>query len=476
MALDCARLSFRWFSLARVFPASVLLIASAFCCTGADVSYWVWNRAEPLSADETHALKAQGVRELFWHAGEIEDRSGEWRWRRPPIALAASELRIIPVIRLDPFGREPFGAAATELLIAKLRDAVETHSWAELQIDCDTPDRLLASYAGALHEIRKLVPRLTVTALAGWSRTPHWQPLQASVDEIFPMFYDLEADPAGVGQGQLPRPLIETGAIDAQLRDWSACRIPWRAGLPNFARVTVYDGSGKSRGHIRRWKWNDVCFNTALLNVNAGDAVTVLLRASMKTQIAGTPVAAGESVAARLPDRATLAQAVKAAEAAQARGVVYFRLPDNTDPSGWSLRQLARLNDTIAPQLTLRRGADQRLRLTNESHVDIPPRLTGAGGDRDRGYALEVDASAPVWREAMAGDFWRVAAHANADSTKPRAVPVPLATRLTFWLSHMHAGDQLATGLIQTAPGADPAAIRYRILNLPGAEEWHAIE
>jgi hypothetical protein len=459
---------------ALCFIALVLAFAPGLRAS-TDVSYWVWNRSSPLSADELAALKAQGVTELYWHVGELDDRAGEWRWRKALITLPPSELRIVPVIRIDPLSREPFSPAATEALVAKLREAVNARGWSELQIDCDTPDRLLASYARVLADIHKLVPRLTVTALAGWSRTPHWQALQDSVDEIFPMFYDLEADPPGVGHGAAPRPFIERDVIAAQLRDWSKCRIPWRAGLPNFARLTVYNAAGKSRGHIRQWRWNDVCFNTALLSSNTtGGPETVLLRASWKTQIAGTTLEQNESLAARWPNRAALAEATIASKAANARGIVFFRLPDKSPAGGWSLPQLAQLGSTEAPRLVLRRAGESTLVLINESAIDVEPRLVGEG-ERDRGYALEIDAPAPIWREAMEGDFWRVTAHANPDE-KPQPVPVPLATRLTFWFSELHAGGQLKTGLIQTAPGAPANVMRYRILNLPGGESWRPIE
>ena len=457
------------------------LVAVALCALSepsscaTEVSYWVWNRSSALSADELGALKAQGVTELYWHVGELDDRAGEWRWRKAPITPPASELRIIPVIRIDPRAREPFSPAATEGLVAKLRELIQARGWTELQIDCDTPDRLLGSYARALGEIHRLVPRLAVTALAGWSRTPHWESLQQNVDEIFPMFYDLETDPLGVGSGAGPRPFIEPEVIAAQLRDWSKCRIPWRAGLPNFARLTVYNTAGKSRGHIREWRWNDVCFNTALVdaNIKAG-AETVLLRAVQKTQIAGTSINANELIAARWPNRAALADAAVAAKAAKANGVIFFRLPDSTPGGAWSLPQLASLAASETPRLVLRRSDEGTLQLTNESSVDLEPRLTGAS-ERDRGYAVEVDAPAPIWREAMEGDFWRVTAHANPDA-KPQPVAIPLATRLTFWFSHMHAGAQLESGLIQTAPGAPLNAMRYRILNLPGSEGWRAVE
>ena len=470
MAVNSTRLRSRSLLLALAFGMAAVPSLSA-----ADVSYWVWNRSAPLAADEVGALKAQGVTELYWHVAELDDRAGEWRWRKPPIALPASELRIVPVIRIDPLKRESFSAASTTALVAKVRDAVEERGWTEVQIDCDTPDRLLGAYAHVLREIRRFVPRLTVTALAGWSRTPHWEALQESVDEIFPMFYDLQADPPAVGRGAAPLPVIETETIGAQLRDWSKCRIPWRAGLPNFARLTVYDTSGKSRGHIRQWRWTDVCFNPALVDANTdGGPETVLLRATEKTQIAGTVVEQNETVAARWPNRATLAQASVAAKAANAIGVVFFRLPDHAATSGWSLRQLAHLSASEPPRLTLRRSAESALQLINESAIDLEPRLTGAG-ERDRGYALEIDAPAPIWREAMEGEFWRVTAHANPDrDAKP--VAVPLATRLTFWFSHLHAGAQINTGLIQTAPGAAATTIRYRILNQPGGEGWRPLE
>ena len=171
------------------------------------------------------------------------------------------------------------------------------------------------------------------------------------------MFYDLEPDPPGVGVNSMPRPLLELDSLQEQLRDWDACTIPWRAGLPNFARITVYDRDGRSRGHVRGWKWSDLCFNEALRTTNALDAATVLLRSDRRTQLARSVMAQGESVAARFPDRAALAGAFDAAAGSRANGVILFRLPDESDGSGWSLTQLLNLKQQTAPRLTLRRPA-----------------------------------------------------------------------------------------------------------------------
>ena len=134
--------------------------------------------------------------------------------------------------------------------------------------------------------------------------------------------------------------------------------------------------------------------------------------------------------------------------------MVFFRLPDETDAGGSSLRDLAALDVPASPRLLLRQSAAEQLELANTSAFDLPPRLSGEKSDRDRGYALEIDAPAPVFREALAGDFWRVASHANPDAKKPIATVVPLATRLTFWFSQLRAGATLRTGLLQLAPGA----------------------
>ena len=193
-------------------------------------------------------------------------------------------------------------------------------------------------------------------------------------------------------------------------------------------------------------------------------------------RIVNTPLAAGEIVAARWPDRGALRKAVASAKAAGASGVIYFRLPDEGDASGWSLRQIGAIisGEEARPALDLHKTPEGKLTLINESHADLEPRLSGTNGDRDRGYALEIDAASPIWRESVEGDFWRVTAHINPDS-KPTPVPVLLATRLTFWFSRLRAGESVTTGLLQLAPGASFEALRWRVLGDNDEPAWRNI-
>jgi hypothetical protein len=288
------------------------------------------------------------------------------------------------------------------------------------------------------------------------------------------MLYDFEPDPTV--EGASPLPLLVPEKLERSLEEWSHCRITWRAGLPSFARVTLFDPSGKSRGHIREWSWDDLCFNESFATLRPTALGVTLFKATIATRVTNTPVKVDQLLAVRWPDRAGLIRVIDQVRKTSAHGLVFFRLPDSTAPSGWSLRQLGHLDAT--PHLVLRQaGTPAQLELVNESDADLEPRLSSAKskGDLDRGYALELDTPAAVFRDVQEGDFWRVLGHVDPDGAR-RAVAVPLATRLTFWFSHLRARQSLRTGVIQLAPSANLDQIRYRIRNAPGDSEWKKID
>jgi hypothetical protein len=457
-------------------PVALALGAALFCSSASafDTAFWVWQRSEPLSEAERAELSAQGVRTIYWQTGELENVGETWRWKaRFALPRAGSgKLRFVPVVRLESREKSPFSERSLESLLGAL--SAVTQGAAELQIDYDAPDRLVEEYAAALKKIHTLVPRLGITALPGWSRNPVLRVLESSVDELLPMLYDFEPDPTV--EGAAPLPLLVPEKLERSLTEWSHCQIPWRPGLPSFARVTLFDPSGKSRGHIREWNWDDLCFNKSLATLRPTARGVTVFKARASTRVTNTPVKAHQLLAVRWPDRAGLIQVIDQAKKTSARGLVFFRLPDSSAPSGWSLPQLGHLGAT--PHLVFRKtGTPPQLELVNESDADLEPRLSNASGkgDLDRGYALELDAPAAVFRDAQEGDFWRVLGHVDPDNAR-RAVAVPLATRLTFWFSHLRARQSWRTGVIQLAPGATFDQIRYRIRNAPGDFEWKNID
>lgn len=434
----------RWMVGVVVF---CLCAVSALC---GERAYWVWQRAGALTESEAAELRVQGVGTLYWHVATMGGGAPQAPVVVPEIGKVAPGFRVIPVVRVE--GSLPDAEAFQAL-------ARFAHEGA-LQVDFDSPDRLLGAYAGRLSALRAKVPRLGITALAHWPLVKDFPELARSVEELCPMFYDLQADPTDVSEKAPAPPLLEPAQVERLMAGWSKCPTRWRAGLPVFSRLTVYDAQGVSRGQIPAWEWDEVAFNKHLRTLPGGKGGVTLLRAAAPTVIQRRPLREGDLLAARTTDPAALARCRALAESHGAAGVVLFRLPTDGGQSTGSLRGL-REEAGAKSELVLRREGDA-LVLANAGGGDLPARLSGPGGDRDRGYWLEIDAPAPVFREAEVGQFFRVNAHAGLDDA-PRAVNVPLATRLTFWFSHLHAGGTLRSGLFQLAPNADPARLRWRV-------------
>lgn len=454
-----------------------LALGAALFCSWArafEAAFWVWQRSEPLSEAERAELAAQNVRTIYWQVGELENIGETWRWKARFTQPRSNpgELRFVPVVRLESREKSPFSPASLDSLHGALAPVAKNSD--ELQLDYDAPDRLLPDYAAALKKIHTVVPRLSITALPGWSREAAWRLFEGSVDELLPMLYDFEPDP--IVKGAAPLPLVVPEKLERALGEWDHCRIPWRAGLPAFARLTLFDPSGKSRGHIREWSWDALCFDRSLATLRPIDLGVTLLTPRAATRVTNTPINTDQVLAVRWPDRAGLRQVIDRVQKTSARGLVFFRLPDSSAPSGWSLRQLGHLEAT--PHLILRQRRDsQELELVNESDGDLEPRLssTTSKGELDRGYALELDAPAAIFRDAQEGDFWRVIGHVDPEGAR-RAVTLPLATRLTFWFSHLRARQSWRTGVIRLAPGESFGQIRYRIRNTEDSEWKNIVE
>ena len=377
-----------------------------------------------------------------------------------------SGLRFVPVIRLSSFVENPFNPTAVQSLQKRVSEVATD----EVQFDMDCPARLLGEYAHALKLIHGQVKRLSSTALVSWIHSPFFEQFESSVDELVPMFYDTEIDPP-VDAKSMPLPLVESPKLKAQLAAWSACAIPWKAGLPNFSRITEYSRKdGLSRGHVRDWSWDQICFNPKLVPVTNTQNGTTLLRATDRTLIGNSPVQAGDLVGLRWPDRDALASAVQEVERTKAVGIVYFRLPDSSAPSGWSLKQLQRFSSHPSLSLT---SSGQTFVFKNCGDSDLEPRFSGA--NKQNGYVLEVAAPEPIFREAMEGDFQSVTSDSRSISEEPVSF-FGLAKCLRFQFSCLRAGESLSTGVIQLTPDAKFTQIQYRILTPREDSAWKRLD
>jgi hypothetical protein len=444
-----------------------MLNATAWSSYAHDVRYWAWQREDPLDEQELVELATQRVDTIYWQVGELENVGTTWRWKaRFSFPTSdATHFRFVPVVRLVSRERQPFSDESMTALLASLSTVAGKNP--ELQLDCDAPDRLLEDYAAALKRIHGLVPYLSIAALPHWSRADYLKLLEPNVDELIPMLYDFEAEP--ILRNQSPLPLIAPEKISKLIESWRACGKPWRAGLPVFARISLYDANQKFRGQIRNWNWDELCFSRSFQPLNSSHLGTSVLRAATPTSIAHTAINTGDELIVRGVNRGALRDAMAAALRAGAQGVVFFRLPDSSASSGWSLRQLGHLQGT--PGLILRKPNDsETLELSNVGDGDLEPHFASSGADAG-GYALEVEAPTPIFREAERGDFASLSSFAG---DKPARVP--FATRLRFRFAQLRAKENLRTGLIQLAPGADFRQIRYRIPKTGDNPTWKPLE
>ncbi len=437
---------------------------------GGDLSFWVWGRTESLESTQVEALEAAGVGALFWHVADGQLGADGWELRPTTMGPPrAGGIEVVPVIRLEAGARSVDDPARYEELARLVGGLVERLGARRLQIDFDCPDPLLGKYAEMLVAIRREagVESLSATALAGWPGVTGFGKLAESVDGLFPMFYDLRADGAqDVAAGRFEA-MIDAGDL---IERWGGCAVPWWVGLPAFARVTIFEKSGKLVGHPRRWDWDELIFHPDLRPRVGGDVGTMVADVVRDSRLGDVGLERGQVVVARFPERAGLAAAARGALEAGAVGVVWFSLPEDG-----SLRGVAELagvargeTGEVVARVTL--DARGRLELTNVGTASLPPRWLGRMGATDRGWQLEVETGGG-FRFASAGEFVRVAGHRDPEEVVPERVPVGEAERLTFWFSRLGAEESLRSGVVELRDlGSDD--LRWRL----DGGDWHSVE
>lgn len=442
-------------------------------------AFWVWHRSKGLASDEAARLQQGHVRSLYWHVGMVAIKDNAWvgdgPWLGPESAPSMPGVRCVPVLRgmMADVRRLPSDFSS---LLVLMRRAMERWHSDEVQLDFDCPDRLLKSYANQLAACREAIrpARLSITALAGWASLPVFGELQNSVDELAPMFYDLVADqPADAARGDYV-PLLARADLKRHLSAWSKCTIPWQAGLPCFARVSIFGADGRSRGHVREWTWDEVAFHSLLRLLPANGPGLSVFEVTGDTTLHSVPLHRGERIVARVIDATEAASCVDLAKQAGSKSVCWFRFPTESASSGWSLSQVLAASDA-KPSLKLSFSSES-LKLQNLGDGDLAPRLAGAV-DEQRGWQIEIEDASQrsVFREAAPGSFAHVQGHLDPDAAKPREAPIAQAKRLTFWLADLKSGSSRSTDVFQLAPGAELPSLRWRLRGQSDKTPWQPV-
>ena len=358
---------------------------------------------------------------------------------------------MIPVIRLESTIKNP-SEIDPEALAKWARDAGVTKS---IQFDYDCPSGLLSVYAKLLQGFREAFGpvELSTTALGDWCYSKQWPDLEAVVDGVYPMLYDVlpERKQEAFHPEQV-RPLVDSDYLKRLISKWDAVTsIPWRAGLPNFTRLSIFR-DGRSKGHIRSWSLDGLIENSDLEFKGDSPGVSYF-RVSSSTRVGGIPLQTDDWLCIRYCERCELRTVIEALRVTSARGIVWFQMPRrDLASSGWSTTEVA--NQFTGTPVLKAFFRDNRLILTNSGGGDLPPALDYGG------HKIKLSWTRPFLREFIPGDF-RIAGILQND----RSVPLVAATELQLRFSRLRAGESIASGLILFHQDKNSLALKYQIDN-----------
>lgn len=342
---------------------------------------YIWQRRWTPAV--THALADGADAVRSWRVLAAEMRTdGVWFDAAPDLAaLAASRRPVVLVLRLDgrvddlPADQIITRAAAT---LAAWRSAGVTLAGLEIDYDCATSR--LPAYTRLLAALKpRLQPGvpLSITALPTWLDSPALAALLAVPDESVLQVHAVQNPALG---------LFDAKRAHAWLDDYARrTNRPWRVALPTYGSRVAWDESGQIAA--------------------VESERPALMPGGRSAELLVTPADMAAFVATLDRNRPT-----------GLAGIVWFRLPTQTDTRAWSLptwravlaRQPLNPDVTVAAQAAGTSGARNVL-LANRGNSDAPLpfaiRLDGAcrAADGINGYTLEYDRQGMYLRRAQDG-------------------------------------------------------------------------
>lgn len=425
--------------------------APAVAVTVSEPSFWVWHRSSSLNDGEIAALRSVATPRLYWQIAEFGWHDGKWTPRplgKPPEPLPDGGPVIVPVVRLDPGADSLLKPEAAASLVRWLRFHYGDAPPRVLQLDYDCPLRLLPRYAEYIGELKSQLglEEISVTALASWIDSPALADLGKVVSELMPMFYDIAADPpAQVSAGSFVP--MAGGEAERWIARWKACRIPWRAGLPNFERLTLFQSDGHLVGHLRQWSPESLASSSLIEPVAQAPGIATY-RVTGAGTLDGTSLDPGQILAWRAPGQDALRRLIAASSSAGSRGIVWFALPGPGLRASHSPSHLATLakGGAIVPSLRASIDTEGRMAIRNEGPGD----LVIQPGDAPHRLVLEADRPGS-FKPHGPGRFFALASYPEP------ALSIEFSQRIALSFMELRVGSEIASesGLIPSREGRE---------------------
>lgn len=393
------------------------------------VAFWAWRAEAPSPEDVAHAVRETGAQALFIRAGQFDLADGKPRRIR---AVAGKMPRSVELHLVYNGTREflaEFERVDEKILAASVAEVFRSDQERAgkdgatvrgLQLDFDSPTRLLARYARILRALREQLPpdvKLSVTGLPTWMGAAALREVLAETDFWAPQFYG----------GEIPEKFDRAAPISSPpsvARDVARARAlgePFYAGLAAYGYALLYTERGELAAisgdldPARVAASQDFelverrAFERRVANDNAGSAAResewrYIYRASADTKAGGLSVRACERLVFDLPSSESLRASVRGVREQAGEkllGILLFRLPTSGDPTTLNIRQIAAaLEDREAEvkfDLSVARssrgveGAGDDGARAPANHLSLRATNRGAAGAALGGDALTLD-------------------------------------------------------------------------------------
>lgn len=385
--------------------------------------FWIWHRSSDLSPEELQLLERAGSGRLYRQVAEFSLRDGDGS---PRVICTAESLRkapeTIPVLRIDPGPALLERPDAAHTIAKWLRYHFKGTPPDTLQIDYDCSARLLPRYAELLRELKTELglDSISVTALASWIDAPAFGEFATAVDEVVPMFYDLTADsPEDIIAGRAVAMIDEetTRWIDR----WSSCPVTWRAGLPNFQRLSLFNADGTIIGHLRQWS-PETILSSRYLEVVPDFIGGAAYRVIEDHTFYRTPLQERQLLLWRTPSDTDLIELVERSIANGASGIVWFALPGPGIRTCHSPPHLASLSrgQIPSPALSMTVNSAGQIILKNNGPGDLSLL------PNDTMHRLRLEANQPgSFAASGPGEFFEILTDTSVDFSHKLVLTFP---------------------------------------------------
>jgi hypothetical protein len=330
-----------------------------------------------------------------------------WQGEKPQLAQVPIDYQALTKIkrpiglalRIGPYSGSFAAAAAPAIYLADLSEKIVASAKiagldpSELQLDFDCPASKLSGYREWVEVItRRIHPtRVVITALPAWLDQAEFRSLAQAAGSYVLQAHSLERP----GSINSPFTLCDPIGARRSAQKAAALGVPFRVALPTYGYVLAFDASGafiglSAEGPQKQWP------------------VDARLR-----EVRSDPL-----------EMAKLVQDWSVSPADSFQGVIWYRLPVETDTLNWRWPTLGAIVDARLPRKSVRVKAHRvepgltEISLVNDGELDISSRLAvqtrwhGArliAGDGLRGFEL-ADQTVSSARLQTTTQPWRLPA------------------------------------------------------------------